>query len=300
MQKTNAKAQGILLLIFVNVMWGLSFIFSKTALEEGMPSMTLACIRYVITAAILLPICLKQEGSVRLGKWAPLGFATTLLGISVYFFFEYEGLKRTTASAASLIVSLVPMMTLLYRVLAKRERISPLRWGCVLLSLLGVYLVIRADATGGAGSLTGNLFMVAAALCWTGYILATPQLMQACSATRVTTWQAIAAVATLAPFALAERHAWVPVSARAWGYIVLLAAVSSALAYVLYGVAMRSVDSLTVSLTININPIVACIAGALMLGEVLTASQWSGGAMIMLAVLLDSLEESGLLPKKQG
>jgi len=85
--------------------------------------------------------------------------ATTLLGITVYYFFEYTGLKYTTASAASLILALVPMMTLLYRVIAKRERISLIRWICVILSLIGVYFVIQSDAADGAGSLLGNLLI---------------------------------------------------------------------------------------------------------------------------------------------
>jgi len=60
------------------------------------------------------------------------------------------------------------------------------------------------------------------------------------------------------------------------------------------------VDSLTVSLSININPIVACVAGALVLGEALTFTQLTGGILILIAVLADSLEESGFLRKKQA
>ena len=295
MQKTVSKAQGIALLIFANVIWGLSFIFSKTALSEGMPPMTLAFLRYVMTALIMLPICLRQEGGIRLGKWAPLGLVTTLLGITVYYYFEYTGLKYTTASAASLILALVPMMTLLYRVIAKREHISLIRWGCVLLSLVGVYFVIQADSADGSGSLTGNLLMICACLCWTGYILVSPRLMQACSATRVTTWQAFAAVVTLAPLALTEHSQWIAPSPKALLCIFMLSAVASAFCYVIYGIAIRAVDSLTVSLSININPIVACVAGAVMLHEALTPMQMIGGVMILISVLVDSLEEGGFL-----
>ncbi len=289
MQKTVGKAQGIALLVFVNVMWGLSFIFSKTALSEGIPPMTLAFLRYVMAAIILLPICLKQEGGIRLGKLAPLGFATTLLGITVYYFFEYTGLKHTTASAASLIVSLVPMMTLLFRVLFFRERISLTRWLAVALSLVGAYLVIVTGSETGGSSLTGNLLMVGASLCWTGYILTTPKLLMSCSSLRVSTWQALAAVVTLAPLALAERGQWVCVSPVAWLCIFLLAAVCSALCYVLYNLAMRAVDSLTVSLSINLNPITACVAGALLLGEQLTGMQLAGGILIVLSMIVDTL-----------
>lgn len=289
MKKTLGRTPGLLLLVFVNVMWGLSFIFSKTALMEGMPSMTLAFLRYAMTAAIMVPVCLAREGSLRLGGHAPRALVTALLGITVYYYFEYSGLRRTTASAASLILALVPMMTLLYRAVVRHERLSPLRWGCVLLSLLGVYLIIRADAGEGGASFTGNLFMIAACLCWTGYILVSPPLMRACSALRVTAWQSVAAVVTLAPFALFERGSWAPVSAKAWLCILALAAICSALCYLLYGIAIRSVDSLTVSLTININPIAACIAGALTLGETLTGAQLTGGALILACVLADSL-----------
>ncbi|MBR3796985.1 MAG: DMT family transporter [Clostridia bacterium] len=294
------KARGMAMLIFVNVMWGLSFIFSKTALSEGMSPMTLAFFRYALTAVIMFPLCLKTEGGIRLGKWASRAFVTTLLGITVYFFFEYSGLQRTTASAASLILALVPMMTLLVRVFFGRERISLLRWGAVVISLVGAYFVIVTDGSEGAGTLAGNLLMVCACLCWTGYILTTPKLMDACSSMRVSTWQAMAAVITLAPFALAERGAWVSVSPMAWLCIFLLAAICSALCYVLYNDAMRLVDALTVSLSININPVAACIGGALLLGEKLTSMQLFGGVLIILAMVLDTLETSGFFTKKQG
>lgn len=289
MHQSTQKARGMAMLVFVNVMWGLSFIFSKTALSEGMPPMTLAFLRYLITAALMLPLCLKLEHGVRLGRWAPRAFATTLLGITVYFFFEHSGLQRTTASAASLIVSLVPMMTLLFRVLFFRERISLTRWLAVALSLVGAYLVIVTGSETGGSSLTGNLLMVGASLCWTGYILTTPKLLMSCSSLRVSTWQALAAVVTLAPLALAERGQWVCVSPVAWLCIFLLAAVCSALCYVLYNLAMRAVDSLTVSLSINLNPITACVAGALLLGEQLTGMQLAGGILIVLSMIVDTL-----------
>ena len=284
----SRKSSGMLMLIFVNVMWGLSFIFSKTALSEGMPAMTLAFWRYALTAVMMLPMCLKMEGSIRLGKWAPRALMTTLLGITVYFYFELTGLQRTTASAASLILALVPMLTLLFRVAFCRERISCMRWFAVALSLVGAYFVIMTDSGEGSGTLAGNLLMVCACLYWTGYILTTPKLMEACSSMRVSTWQAIAGMITLAPFAFAERSEWVPVSPMAWFCIFLLAAVCSALCYVLYNEAIRFVDSLTVSLTINLNPVAACIGGTFLLGETLAPLQLFGGILIILSMIVDT------------
>ena len=292
MQKKPTKIQGLLLLILVNTLWGLSFIFSKTALEEGMAVMTLSFVRYAAASAVLLPLCLKSEGGVRLHEWAPRAFCTTLLGVTVYYFFEYTGLKMTTASAASLILSLVPMMTLLWRVIFERARTSLFRWGTVALSLLGAFLVIGADFAAGSRAMLGNLMMMMACLCWVGYIIISPKLMNACSAMRVTTWQALAATVTFLPFALMERGSWTPISAKAWLCIGVLAVFCSALCYVLYGVAIRSVDPLTVSLTININPIAACLGGFLFLGERLSSVQLIGGGLIMVSVLADAIAAS--------
>ena len=275
----SKQSRGMLMLIFVNVMWGLSFIFSKVALTEGMPAMTLAFWRYVLTAVIMSPLCLKMEGGIRLGKWAPRAFATTLLGITVYFYFELTGLQHTTASAASLILALVPMLTLLFRVAFCRERISRIRWFAVILSLIGAYFVIVTDSSEGAGTLMGNLLMVCACLCWTGYILSTPKLMESCSSMRVSTWQAIAGAITLCPFALAEKSQWVSVSPMSWVCIFLLAVVCSAVCYVLYNEAMNLVDTLTISLTINLNPVAACVGGAILLG----------GVLIILSMIVDAL-----------
>ena len=288
MPKQKSSARGVALLVFVNVCWGLSFIFSKTALSEGMPVMTLAFVRYLITAAIMVPLCIKREGGLRLGPHWKRGFVSAMLGATVYYFFEYSGLALTTASAASLIIALVPMMTLLCRVLVQHARVSPVRWALVALSLLGVWLVIRADAQEGAGSLAGNLFMIGACLCWTGYLMVMPPLVASCSSLRVTTWQSVVAAVTLLPFSLAERGQWVPLSPVAWLCVFLLAAVCSALCYLLYNAAMRTVDALTVALSININPITACVAGAVLLGEMLSGGQLFGGALILLSVLADS------------
>ena len=48
-------------MVFVNVMWGLSFILSKHAMTAGFPSMTLAFLRYVVATALLIPMAYVRE-----------------------------------------------------------------------------------------------------------------------------------------------------------------------------------------------------------------------------------------------
>lgn len=289
------RGAAIAALFFVNVCWGLSFLFSKTALDEGLPPMTLAFLRYVITAAVMVPICLKKEKTLRLGcENFALALASTLTGATIYYFFEYTGLVYTTASTASLIIAAVPMIALVYSVIAKGLRPSILRWLCVIGSIIGVFLVIRfsPSSDNGTGQLIGNLLILSAAICWVIYIEVSTRLRTRASSMRITAWQAIAATITLAPFALMERRQWVPISPTAWGCVLFLAFICSALCYFLYAEAMSVCDTVTTALSINLNPICACIGGVLVLGEAMTIPQIVGGVIILVSMLADSLKKS--------
>ena len=55
-------------MIFVNVMWGLSVVASKHALSSGFTPIVLACVRYVIASACLVPFLLKREGKMSLPR----------------------------------------------------------------------------------------------------------------------------------------------------------------------------------------------------------------------------------------
>lgn len=297
LRRPTRKA-AIAALFFVNIWWGLSFLFSKTALSEGLPPMTLAFLRYLITALVMTPLCLRAEGSVRLGRENfLLGLASTLTGATIYYFFEYTGLSMTTASTASLIIAAVPMIALLYGVLFCHEHPGLRRLLCVAGSMAGVFLVIRFSPTGEdeMGTLIGNLLIVGAAVCWVAYIQVSTRLRTRASSMRITAWQAIAATITLSPFALMEHKSWVPLSPTAWLCVLALSLICSALCYFLYAEAMAVCDPVTTALSINLNPIAACLGGVLILNEPMSGAQIAGGGVILLCMLLESVKT----PKKK-
>ena len=286
----RSRTFGIAALLLVNVFWGLSFIASKYALTAGFPPMTLATLRYLFAALVLTPLALRKPNGLRLERRdIPMAVFSSALGITLYYYLEYTGMMYTTASTASLILAAIPVFSLLYGVLFQRQRASGRQWLNVGLSLLGVFLIIGVDALGaGAGSLRGNLMIVGCCLSWVGYIQTSARLRATYPSLKLTAWQALFALATLIPFALAERSRWVPVDALAWACAVGLALICSALCYFLYAEALSAVDPFTASLFININPIAAVLGGALLLGERMAAAQWVGGALILGSLLLNS------------
>ena len=72
-------------MVFVNVMWGLSFIASKHAMNACFTPMTLALMRYVMAAACLAPATLAAEKKLPLRRQDVVPMVLSgVMGITAY------------------------------------------------------------------------------------------------------------------------------------------------------------------------------------------------------------------------
>ena len=134
-------------------MWGFSFISTKIILAE-IPPATIAFYRQIIAVVTLLPlvmISLFRGGLARLAHvtWRDAGLVavSALFGIVLNFVFENNGMRLTTASDASMIVAAVPIFTLFTEALFFKLRITSKLVACLIVSVIGVYLVITGGGT---------------------------------------------------------------------------------------------------------------------------------------------------------
>lgn len=78
-------------------------------------------------------------------------------------------------------------------------------------------------------------------------------------------------------------------SPRAWGGLVYLAAVGSLVGFTAFAYCLNELPASTVSTYAYVNPVVAVVLGALILGETLTPGLLAGGALILVAVILTTI-----------
>ena len=76
------------------------------------------------------------------------------------------------------------------------------------------------------------------------------------------------------------------VSARSWLALGYLIVAGSIVAFSAYGIAVRSLPTPTVATYAYVNPVVAVLLGALILGERLTPAMIGGGVLVVGAVVL--------------
>ena len=274
--------------------WGLSFVSSKTILNSGVPPMTMVCIRFVIAAVVLNMFLRKLDPAARLRRKDVLPLAASgFFGVTVYFFFESRGIKLTSASHASLIIAVIPVVTVLAEALLFRARITWLTGVGVMLSVVGVVFVVERPGAGSAGafSLAGDLFMFGACISWVVYIILSKNLHKRLSEIAITAYQSLFGTLFLVPFALLERGQWVPITLAAGLNLAYLALFCSALSNFLYVFALSRLGPIAVSPYVNLIPVVGVLGGVVLLGETLVWSQIAGGVVILAGVLMVSRKQ---------
>ena len=282
----------VLSMVFCNVMWGLSFIASKHALLSGFSPMTLALVRYVMAAACLLPMTLWKEKRLRLRREDVLPMALSgMMGITLYYFFEYQGISRTSTVNASLILAAIPILTMVVEAVVDRRRMRGTQITGAVISVAGTAIIVLGGSSEGAASLTGDLLILGASVVWVAYIFISRKLRDSYSSLSMNTWQALIALVTLIPMALADPCDLGAIPPSGWLAAAVLAVICSALCYWLYGNALHEMSPLASAIFINLIPLTTLLGGVMLLGETLTWQAALGGAMIIGSIFLVNMTE---------
>ena len=283
----------VLSMVFCNVMWGLSFIASKHALSSGFSPMALALVRYAMATACLLPMTLIREKRLRLCRKDLLPMALSgLMGITLYYFFEYQGISRTSTVNASLILAAIPILTMVVEAVVDRRRMRGAQIAGAVISVAGTAIIVLGGSSEGAASLAGDLLILGASVVWVAYIFISRKLRDGYSSLSMNTWQALIALVTLIPMALADPCDLGAIPASGWLAAAVLAVICSALCYWLYGNALHEMSPLASAIFINLIPLTTLIGGVMLLGETLTWQAALGGAMIIGSIFLVNMTEA--------
>ncbi|MDR2500306.1 MAG: DMT family transporter [Treponema sp.] len=275
--------------------WGFSFISIKVAVAV-FPPMTLGCLRFAV-AALFLRIMKNRAGVVEALRLRDIPYlaGAGFTGVTLYFFCENNGVALVSASEASIITAVIPVLTMAAEWLRARlpgirrgaepERLGVPRWIGALISAAGVWLVAGASLSL-SKNLPGYYYMAGAALSWVAYCFLTKPLFSRCSRLHITFWQSAAGLAGFLPFAILEYPRWERPGLPVMAHLLFLGVCCSALGYWFYA---RALDVLGVSASavfINFIPAVTAAAGFVFLGERLSPAQWGGAALAFIGVYL--------------
>ena len=266
--------------------WGWSFLFIKVAVG-GMTPTTVAAVRILLGALVLLAVCRVRRLQLPrdLTTWRHF-FVTALFGSAVPFTLLAWGEERITSALTSVLNASTPLFTALAGAFLLRERLTPPQFVGLALGFVGVAV---AAGVGGEdladSSVPGALAAVAAGACYgLGFAYVKRNLM-GLTAEVAATGQLVAGTILLAPFALATSATeGVDLTARRLLAIVLLGAVGTGLAYVIYYRLIADVGPTKASLVTYLVPVVAVAVGVVFLDEPFAFRLVVGGVLIVAGI----------------
>lgn len=288
----TSRPVAIVALLAVMVVWGSTFVVTKSAMAE-LPPLTMAFIRVLIGTLVLAPFALPRMRASHAAlpwKWIWL---MALIGVALYYVVFNSSLAYTSASQGALVQSSIPAVTALIAVLWLREPASRMRVFGIALSIVGVLIVFAGGNTQVNGAapqpILGNLLMFASVVCW-GWYTAMAKRVAESDAIVVTTWVTAIGTALLLPLAAIElwgRPLPQP-SAGALLGVAYLGVFASGAGYVLYNFALKGMAASQVGVFTNLIPIVGVLTGVIALGEPLAWQAIVGGIVVMLGVWMTS------------
>ncbi|MGW1010887.1 EamA family transporter [Streptomyces termitum] len=277
-------------LAIVYVVWGSTYLGIRIVVETVPPF--LASGSRFVTAGLLLagivawrygPAALKVDRR-RLGSAALVGLLLILGGNGLV------NLAETTVPSglAALLIAVVPVWVVLLRVLGG-ERPGLGAYGGVLIGLAGLAVLTLPGLSGDIG-LGGVLLVVLAALLWSVGTVSSSRLPMPANPFTASVYEMLAGGlgGIVVGLLRGEQHGFdvTEVSGRSWTALAGLVVFGSLIAFTAYAWLLQSAPVSLVATYAYVNPVVAVLLGALILGEALTWPILLGGAIVVAAVCL--------------
>lgn len=280
------RRKGILALLGVQICFALNPVFGKWAFHGGAFAPLAVAAWRVAVGAIVLGVlaALRARGAF----WPrradlPRFVACSLLGVAVNQALFLEGLQRSTAVNAALIMCMIPVFTYAIAVALRQEPFSGPRALGIGLALAGALplFVERGGSLVGPHAL-GNALLMSNALCYSAYLVLSKPLTRGYPSLTVVAWVFLCSTPALLWFGAGVR--WVaPLegNGRAWGAVAFIVLFPTILAYLWNAYALARVRASTAAFFVFVQPAVTAAAGWFLLGEAITRSMLLAAALVL-------------------
>jgi len=280
------KPVDILIAISVAVIWGMGFVIAKVGMAHFSPILLMA-LRFTLTAACLLCFFRPPPGILKQLFWI------SLISAALQYSLTFNGLRGIDASTAALLVQLEVPFGLIMAWLVFGDRIRPLQALGISISFGGAVLIIGEPRL--AGDLIYAFMVIGGAFTWAvGQIMI--KKLGNIGGFRLLTGVALFAAPQLfiASWLLeqGQLEQITTASISAWGAVIYLALVMTALGYGLWYRLLGHYSVNQVMPFLLLLPVTSVFGGIFFLGESLTIKIALGGGLAVIGVAMITIQRS--------
>ncbi|NBC22533.1 MAG: EamA family transporter [Gammaproteobacteria bacterium] len=265
--------------------WGVSGGIGGILLANGWEPSVVSFYRGAVGLVMVLAwLAMQPRGSGlddgRLWFWSVVAG----LGVAGNFAFYFLSMAEGSVAVAVTLMYCAPVFVYLISLLAGIERSSPVKWGAIMLVMLGIVLLTRPYDVGAAGVTAfgigaGLLAGLSYAVFIFGFKFAAPRgSPQAVLAIAFATLVAVLIWSADADQGVAA------LSSSDASLFVALGVLGAGLSFFLYVMGLRWTTPVIAAIVAMIEPVTASLFGILLLGEALGAQQLLGMGLILVTV----------------
>jgi len=288
----------------MSLIWGLSWMATATGVR-AIPPLFFAGSRFVVAGLLMLALHRARGGALHIDNWPRLWLIALLSSALTNGLMFWAVQYLDSGIGAVMNMSLIPLLLLVVGVLYRQERFTARGLGGIALGFVGLYLLFPPTGPRFADpqALAGAAGIVIGTVCYAwGAIMARPMLV-AQPPMLLGGYIALLGGVILMPISLALEpmtnlaRLFEPPILAAWLFMVLAA---SLIAYTAFLALLRDWGPARAGLYSYISPVIAVIAGALFLGERITAIDVLAMAVLLLAAWLAGSGRPGYVAPVQG
>jgi len=277
-------------LIFIQVLFGINFSASKVIVDKMDPFLW-SNIRFLLAGLgmFVLSIVFRKKHPPITKDFLLQVFPLSILGMALGQGLFLFGLRYTSSINSAILITMIPILTLLIVVLRKQEQLTGNKLIGILLAFFGV--IFMRDLSGlsfGSQTLWGDLLVFAGALCFAMYLSYGKKFFMTYDNFWSTTWMFIISGLCMSLFNIDKLGAidlseFSTTFYSCAGFSIFGATL---LTYLLNNWSLKNVSSGSVALFIYLQPLVAGFIGYIFLNEAITTKMVVCGALIFIGVFV--------------
>jgi drug/metabolite transporter (DMT)-like permease len=277
-----------LALLGANTIYGLNYVIAKGIMPDFLLPRAIIFIRVVITVMVfgILHFILPSRKVEKrdLFKMA----ICALFGVAINQILFFEGLNLSTPINASIIITVIPIIVLIFSHYILKEKITSLKIFGIVLGATGALMIILAAGNGNFRSSTmlGNLLILINAASWALYLVLIKPIMEKYDSITVMKWVFIFGMVIIFPFTfksmLSADLAAIPFNI--WMSIAFVVFGATLVAYFLNNYSLKTVSPNVNVIYIYLQPLIAAIVSIVFGKDQLNWQKTIAAVLIMAGV----------------
>ncbi len=271
------------------IIFGFSFMSTKLALNYTSP-ITVIADRYIVAFLGLTIVMLLTKTKIKLNKNIWKLILMSFFQPVLYFLFESYGIEMTTSSFSSVMISLIPVVSMFSGIIFLRETPSKMQYVFTALSVFGVCIMALVGKAEGTVTVLGVILLLGAVVSSVAYNTLSRKISEEFSVKeRTYAMTTIGLIVFLSisffqnihmPQEIIRHFMNVPYTCS----ILYLGIFSSVLAFLLLNYANTYLPVAKTTVFANITTVVSVLAGIIFLNESITFLTILSTAMIIIGV----------------